>query len=261
MRYALTSSLATLTFVASLAATMSGQSPRPVLDDAVVKEAAPGPEQQVSTKELRDLMAAGAAIVLDARPPEEFGMSHIPGALNVAPKPGVPLSVYVSDVEEVKRLVPDRLQLLVLYCNGPFCGKSKRLATELAAANYLNVRRYQLGMPGWRTTGGVSVIELEQMLQVDWLDRTAWFVDAGLTKPRAHRFSSRILAGEVTAAKDDGRLPILDHNTRLIVIGATAAQARAIAQEITANAFHNVSYYDGSGDELRRYSRKKVHAR
>jgi len=230
----------------------------PAIDEAVVSETAPGPAPQVSTAELKSLLASGTAIVIDARPPAEFGMSHIPAALNVAPKPGVPLSVYVSDVEEVKRLVADRTQLLVLYCNGPFCGKSKRLAAELAAAGYTNLRRYQLGMPGWRTTGGVAVIEIEQMREVAKLDRTAVFIDAGLAEREARRkFGHQRLAriatatqAEIELAKNDGRLPIDDHNTRIVVIGANAAQAITIAKLITANAFHNVAYYDGDGNEL-----------
>jgi rhodanese-related sulfurtransferase len=224
----------------------------PFLDDAIVKEASQGPVTQVSTAELKGLIASGQAIVLDARPPEEFGISHIPGALNVAPQAGVPISVYISDVEEVKRLVSDLNQLLVLYCNGPFCGKSKRLGVELLAAGFTNVRRYQFGMPGWRTMGGVAVIELEQLRQVATLDRTAVFVDAGLTRHSPFRNTVRILPGETVAAKDDGRLPMHDHNTRIVVIGSSATQARAVAEEITANAFHNVTYFSGDANGLRR---------
>jgi len=229
---------------------------KPVLDDAIVKESSSGPAPQVSTAELKAIIAKGEAAILDARPPEEYGMSHIPGALNVAPKPGVPISVYVSDVFEVRRLLNDDFtRMIILYCNGPFCGKSKRLAQELHDAGFTNVWRYQMGLGPGEIFGGVAVIELEQMLQVARLDGTAWIIDAGLTRPQSQRFSSRVLAGEVVAAKDDGRLPILDHNTRIIVIGASAAQARAVAQEVTANAFHNVSYFDGSGDELERFSK------
>jgi rhodanese-related sulfurtransferase len=224
----------------------------PFLDDAIVKESSQGSVVQVSTAELKVLLSTGAAVVLDARPPEEFGISHIPGAVNVSPRPGVPISVYVSDVEEVKRIVPDVNQLLVLYCNGPFCGKSKRLGVELLAAGFTNVRRYQFGMPGWRTMGGAAVVELEQLRQVAKLDRTAVFVDAGLTRRLPFRNTVRILPGEAVAAKDDGRLPMHDHNTRIVVIGSTGAQARAVAEEITANAFHNVAYYDGDANGLRR---------
>jgi hypothetical protein len=33
-----------------------------------------------------------------------------------------------------------------------------------------------------------------------------------------------------------------DHNTRVVVFGATAEQARAAAEEIARNAFHNVMF-------------------
>ena len=86
--------------------------------------------------------------MLDARPYREYAMGHIPGALNVAAKPGVPIAQYVSDVAEIGRLLNnDKTAALVLYCNGPFCGKSKRLSAELIEAGYANVRRYQLGIP------------------------------------------------------------------------------------------------------------------
>ena len=254
MRNTLVLSCVVATLLATAVSPSAQTAARPVLEDAIVNESSPGPAPQVSTAELRALIAGGTAVLIDARPPEEFGISHIPGAVNVSPKPGQPISEYISDVEEVKRLVPDRLQLLILYCNGPFCGKSKRLSEELSAAGYLNVRRYQLGMPGWRTTGGVAVIEFDQLMTVKHFDGSAVFVDAGLSRPRPRR-SVRILAGEVTAAKDDGRLPMHDHNTRIVVIARTAAQARVVAEQITANAFHNVAYYDGPGDRLKKFSR------
>jgi rhodanese-related sulfurtransferase len=224
-----------------------------LLEHAIAGEADPGRAPQITTAQLRDLLARGEAVVLDARPAQEFGISHIPRAINVSQKPGTPISSYISDVAEVKRLVADRARLLVVYCNGPFCGKSRRFAEELVAAGYLNVRRYQLGMPGWRTSGEVSAIEPEAIRRVAELDATAVFIDAGLAAgespvPRI----VRLRVEEVTQAKDDGRLPMYDHNTRIIVLGATAAPARALAEAIAANAFHNVAYYDGNAATVRR---------
>jgi rhodanese-related sulfurtransferase len=225
---------------------------KPSYEDAVVPESSPGPAPQISTAELRRVLAHDTAVLIDARPPDEYAMSHIPNAVNVSPKPGVPISVYVSDVEEVKRLIPDLNQMLVLYCNGPFCGKSKRLAAELSAAGYTSLRRYQMGMPAWRLAGGATVIEDAAIRRVAKLDNTAVLVDAGLL-PHTHTFPkmTRILLDEVAAAKEDGRLPMNDHNTRIVVIGIDAAQALGVAQQIQANAFHNVTYFDGSGASLR----------
>ncbi|MGB8693534.1 MAG: rhodanese-like domain-containing protein [Steroidobacteraceae bacterium] len=60
---------------------------------------------EVSTEQLKGILADKSAVVLDARPRLEYAISHIPGALNVAAKPGVPISLYVSDVVEVGRLL------------------------------------------------------------------------------------------------------------------------------------------------------------
>jgi rhodanese-related sulfurtransferase len=65
--------------------------------------------------------------------------------------------------------------------------------------------------------------------------------------------------GEIKKAKEDGRLPMEDHNTRIIVLASDGAAARYVAGALTYEAFHNVSYLDGSfaqkaaaGDSLSR---------
>lgn len=210
---------------------------------------------EVSTDELRKILAEKSATVFDARPSMEYSMSHIPGAVNVSEKPGVPISQYVSDVAEVGRVVGNNKNApIVLYCNGPFCGKSKRLSEELLAAGYTNVRRYQLGIPTWRALVGVTEIELAGLLYVLRDDKTAVFLDARSPE----EFKAGTIPGakslplaDVKKAKDDGRLPMEDHNTRIIVFGKDGAQARAVTQAIANEAFHNVSYFGGSFDELR----------
>jgi saccharopine dehydrogenase-like NADP-dependent oxidoreductase len=42
-----------------------------------------------------------------------------------------------------------------------------------------------------------------------------------------------------------------DHNTRIIVFGADGSQARAVAEEVARNAFHNVTLFDGTFEQLR----------
>ncbi|PYE52705.1 rhodanese-like domain-containing protein [Deinococcus yavapaiensis] len=210
---------------------------------------------EVSTEALRGVLADGSALVLDARPHMEWATSHIPGALNVAPKPGVSMSQYVSDTHEIERLVQgEKGKALVLYCNGPMCGKSKRLSEDLLKEGFTNVRRYQLGAPVWRALGEVMETEGDGAKYVYAADRTARWVDA---RDRA-AFAAASLDGavnitlsDVAKAKDDGRLPMEDHNTRVIVFGESASQARTVAQEIAKNAFHNVSYYPGSYEQLR----------
>jgi rhodanese-related sulfurtransferase len=88
-------------------------------------------------------------------------------------------------------------------------------------------------------------------------DRSAVIIDARDpaefaegTLPNARNLPrSKVLegkdVGEIKAAKDDGRLPMEDHNTRIVVFGRDAQQARAVAEAIAQEAFHNVSYLEG----------------
>jgi rhodanese-related sulfurtransferase len=55
---------------------------------------------------------------------------------------------------------------------------------------------------------------------------------------------------DAAKAKDDGRLPMVDHNTRILVVGDSGAQARAVAEAIARDAFHNVAFFDGSIADL-----------
>lgn len=219
---------------------------------------------QVTTEELRRILADKSAVVFDTRPFKEFAISHIPGAVVVAPKPGVSKAVYISDVAEIGRAVKEeKAAPIVLYCDGPFCGKSKRVAEELLAAGYRNVRRYQLGIPVWRALGGVTQIELEGVRYVLELDRTAFLIDArevdefrSGSLPRAQNIPFSGVQpgkdrGEVGKAKDDGRLPVEDRNARIVVFGRDGKQAAALAQALTAEAFHNTSYFDGTFEVLR----------
>jgi rhodanese-related sulfurtransferase len=229
----------------------------------LVRAQGPAPGEAASTREitteaLQMILLTGSAAVLDVRPAREFAISHIPGALNGAPKPGVPMSLYVSDITEIGRLVRgNKAAALVLYCNGPHCGKSRRLAAELGDAGYTDVRRYQLGIPAWRAAGGVCQIELDAVVHVVSHDQTAVLIDAreasevqrGAIARARHIPRSLVLeekdAGEVSRAKDDGRLPMEDHNTRIVVLGADAEAARYVAEALTREAFHNVSFFAG----------------
>jgi len=218
---------------------------------------------EVSTRELEQILQDGSAIVLDTRPHLEWSISHIPTALNVAPKPGVPMALYTSDVAEVGRLVDgDKSEALVLYCNGPYCGKSKRVAGELLEAGYSNVRRYQLGAPVWRALIGVMVIEPDGIQYVFENDQTAVWIDArdsseygqGSIRGARNLPRSGVLegkdVGEVFAAKNDGRLPMEDHNTRIVVFGKDGNQARVVAEALAREAFHNVAYFAGAYEAI-----------
>lgn len=105
-----------------------------------------GAEYRVlSTDELKALIDAGADLVLiDTRTSEEYQEAHIKGALSI------PESTF--DVQ-LSLLPPDRNALIVLYCNGVKCGKSRKAAKKADAAGYRNLSIYAEGFPVWEEKG------------------------------------------------------------------------------------------------------------
>lgn len=210
---------------------------------------------EVSTEELQAILQENTATVFDARPHLEYAVSHIPGALNVSQKPGVPVDFYISDPAEVERIMRgNKSAPVVLYCNGPFCEKSKRLSQELLDAGFTNVRRYQLGAPTWRALVGTMQIEPDGVAYVWDQDQTAVWIDAREPDQSAADpvpNARNIPLSQVKDAKKDERLPMNDHNTRIIVFGQDGAQARGVAESIAHNAFHNVTFFGGTLEEFR----------
>jgi rhodanese-related sulfurtransferase len=231
----------------TVAAAAEPQAPAPAVSvfDGTLQEK--DPVAEISTSDLQAALKYKTAVILDARPFAEYAVSHIPGARSVPGKPGLPPAQYTGDASEIVRTIPDRNRLLILYCNGPYCGRSKRFGAELQKAGYKNVRRYQLGIPTWRALGGVTQVEKEALVSLLKADGTAVLVDARESDPgRARLPNARsIPLKDASKAKDDGRLPMTDHNTRIFVVGDTGPQARAVAEAIVRDAFHNVSFFDG----------------
>ena len=220
---------------------------------------------EISTEELRRLLTEKSAIVFDVRPAMEFATSHIPGAVNVSQKPGTSKALYLSDVAEIGRLVgDDKAKAVVLYCNGPACGKSKRVSEDLVAAGFTNVKRYQLGIPVWRALGGITQIEPEGARYVIQNDRTAVWLDtrnaqdiAKAPLPGAKRIGVEIAKGgkdnaAMQQAKNDGTLPMEDHNTRIIVFGDDPQTVLSVTEAIAKEAFHNVAFFASNAADLTR---------
>jgi rhodanese-related sulfurtransferase len=205
--------------------------------------------QEVSTEQVRRILADGSAIVLDARKRSEYVAGHIPGARNLDAPPA-------AAVAAVERLVSgDKSKALVLYCNGPFCQASRRLGEQLVAAGFTNARRYQLGIPIWRALGGPTAIELEGIVRIFNVDRTAVFFDARSPEefakgslPGAYNVPADQLA---SGALEKAPLPADDFNTRIVFFGRDSAQARTLADALSKRPWHNVTYYPGTFETLR----------
>ncbi|MCM3906319.1 MAG: rhodanese-like domain-containing protein [Pyrinomonadaceae bacterium] len=241
-RQALFAAVTTLFLTAAYIDVASGQSRTSVHQTTLEEPNQKTPE--VSTEELIKILESKSDPVLDVRSAKEFAIAHIPGSINI----------YEKEMERVIQLFPDKSTGMVFYCNGPFCGKSKRLSEQLVKLGYTNVRRYQLGLPVWRALGYTVQTDLEGFRYVIQKDKTAVFVDARtkaeFTKETVPG-SANVKRGEAETANEDGRLPHLDKGTRVIVFAASAADARAVAEEIAKKAYWNSSYFGGSFEQLK----------
>jgi rhodanese-related sulfurtransferase len=95
----------------------------------------------VNTDQLKEMITQKPTFVLvDARSPQEYQEAHITGAV----------SIPVEKLQEYKAFLPkDPSMLLVIYCNGVKCGKSKRLAGQIESLGYQNIMIYSEGIPVW----------------------------------------------------------------------------------------------------------------
>lgn len=95
----------------------------------------------IDTGQLKAMLDAQREFTLiDARTKEEYDEAHIIGALNVQEK---------NFESMLPKLPADKNALLVIYCNGVKCGKSKKVAAKAEAAGYMNVVPYNEGFPVW----------------------------------------------------------------------------------------------------------------
>lgn len=204
---------------------------------------------ELTTEELQQLLEAHKTPVLDVRSAQEYAIAHIPGSTNL----------YEKEVEHITRSFPDKAGALVLYCNGPFCGKSKRLSQELVGRGYTNVKRYQLGLPVWRALGNTVQTDLAGARYILAGDKTAVWVDARDAADFARGSLSgavNIRPGEADAANEDGRLPQKDKGTRVVIFADTPERARQVAAEVAHKAYWNSSYFGGSFRDLSAVSRR-----
>jgi ArsR family transcriptional regulator len=97
--------------------------------------------EPVPATELVARLREGSVMLLDVRPDDEYGLGHLPGALNI------PLGQLEQRLAELPRK-----QEIVAYCRGPYCVLSFEAVAALRAHGF-NVRRFEDGFPEWKAAG------------------------------------------------------------------------------------------------------------
>lgn len=105
---------------------------------------------RLSLDEARLKHAAGAAVFVDARTPEEFREGRIAGAINVPA--GYEGRLYRNGAFLLPALQGDRE--IVLYCDGVECGAAEELARKMIGEGYpRNLYIVTDGYPAWKARG------------------------------------------------------------------------------------------------------------
>jgi ArsR family transcriptional regulator len=97
--------------------------------------------EPVTRKDLLKQTRAGTVTVLDVRPPDEFALGHLPGAVNI------PLRDLTKRLAEI-----NPRHTVVAYCRGPYCVLSFDAVAVLRARGF-EARRLEDGLPEWRAAG------------------------------------------------------------------------------------------------------------
>jgi ArsR family transcriptional regulator len=97
--------------------------------------------EPVAATELVTRLREGSVALLDVRPEDEYGLGHLPGAMNI------PLRQLERRLSELPRNLE-----IVAYCRGPYCVLSFEAVAALRAHGF-NVRRFEDGFPEWKASG------------------------------------------------------------------------------------------------------------
>jgi rhodanese-related sulfurtransferase len=101
--------------------------------------------QPVKRDVLWERMQRGEQLVLiDALSPMSYAATHLPGAISMPPR---------AVDERAPRLIPDLETSVVVYCAGPDCDSSVRVAARLIELGYRNVGHYAGGKSEWADAG------------------------------------------------------------------------------------------------------------
>jgi rhodanese-related sulfurtransferase len=103
----------------------------------------------VSLADLRQHLAAGDAVVLDARDGPAFAAGHIPGAGNLPPSAWAER----ANLFRAHRLRDAKSRFVIVYCDNQWCGTAEELQTALVSDGHRLVGLFPGGIEAWREAG------------------------------------------------------------------------------------------------------------
>jgi rhodanese-related sulfurtransferase len=95
---------------------------------------------------VRSSLERGDALILDARPSEDYAEAHIPGALSL------PANDFDSRFPEVSDSI-ERATRIIVYCSGVECSDSIEVAGRLSEFRFRNISVFEQGFRAWAGSG------------------------------------------------------------------------------------------------------------
>ncbi|MBI3928562.1 MAG: rhodanese-like domain-containing protein [Armatimonadetes bacterium] len=108
----------------------------------------------ISLSEARELLDDAGVVFIDAREREKYEAGHIPGAVHLPPE-------QAEAMQDRSLLSLTVARRIVVYCDGPHCGASRKLARRLLQARIMNIAIMPEGWPGWEQAGHPVVLPEE----------------------------------------------------------------------------------------------------
>ena len=102
--------------------------------------------EPVTAADLLTRLRDGAVVLLDVRPEDEYGLGHLPGAVNI------PLRQLQQRLAELPDTRDPGTREIVAYCRGPYCVLSFEAVAQLRSWGF-NARRLEEGFPEWKAAG------------------------------------------------------------------------------------------------------------
>jgi rhodanese-related sulfurtransferase len=99
---------------------------------------------RISRDGLLALLETGDITLVEALPAAHYEAEHLPGAVNLPGEltPGL-----------AAQLVADHDRIVVTYCSGPSCSRSKTAVAAFERLGYTDVRVYEGGKADWAQAG------------------------------------------------------------------------------------------------------------
>jgi rhodanese-related sulfurtransferase len=98
----------------------------------------------ITADELKEaLESEHPPVLINTLPAEAHEARHIPGSINVP----------TDAIDTIEELVPNKDDMIVVYCANADCEASPTAARKLEEMGYTNVADFEDGYAGWRQAG------------------------------------------------------------------------------------------------------------